>query len=181
MRHRSMTALAEALASEGVATLRYNFPYKEFGRPVPDAKPVLYRVIRESYDVAALSGLPVFAGGRSYGGRMTSMAEADQPIEGLKGIVFFGFPLHPHARPGVGRAEHLAKVSIPMLFHQGTRDTLAELPLLEPIVAALPIGTLQIHEGADHSFGMLKSSGMTSGELLQRMAQQTADWMAQAG
>ena len=151
MRHPFMESFAKALAAEGVATLRYEFPYMEKGARRIDAKPVLYARVREAVEKARDERLPIFAGGKSFGGRMTSEAQAAQPLPEMRGIAFAGFPLHPARKPGTGRADHLKGVGVPMLFMQGTRDELADLSLLKPIVAALPHATLHLIEGADHS------------------------------
>ena len=151
MRHPFMESFAKALAAEGVATLRYEFPYMEKGARRIDAKPVLHARVREAVEKARDERLPIFAGGKSFGGRMTSEAQAAQPLPEMRGIAFAGFPLHPARKPGTGRADHLKGVGVPMLFMQGTRDELADLSLLKPIVAALPNATLHLIEGADHS------------------------------
>jgi predicted alpha/beta-hydrolase family hydrolase len=146
-----MESFAVALAGEGVATLRYEFPYMEKGARRIDPKPVLHARVREAVEHARGERLPLFAGGKSFGGRMTSQAQALEPLPDVRGIAFAGFPLHPARKPGIERAEHLRDVEVPMLFMQGTRDDLADLSLLKPIVAALPQATLHVIEGADHS------------------------------
>jgi predicted alpha/beta-hydrolase family hydrolase len=179
MHHPFMSNLANALAGVGVATLRYQFPYMEERRKVPDAPAVLTATVAAAVWAAAKAapGLPLFAGGKSMGGRMTSQAAAQQPLEGVRGLTFFGFPLHPPNRPGAKRAEHLAKVNVPMLFLQGTRDTLADLKLLKPICAKLgERAALHIIETADHSFHVLKKSGRTDEEVLRELAVATAAW-----
>jgi uncharacterized protein len=179
MHHPFMSNLANALAAVGVATLRYQFPYMEERRKVPDAPAVLTATVAAAVWAAAKAapGLPLFAGGKSMGGRMTSQAAAQQPLEGVRGLIFFGFPLHPPNRPGAKRAEHLAKVNVPMLFLQGTRDTLADLKLLKPICAKLgERAALHIIETADHSFHVLKKSGRTDEEVLHELAVATAAW-----
>ena len=150
MRHPFMEAFSGKLAAQGVATLRYEFPYMAAGSRRIDPKPVLYARVREAVERGRAEGLPLFAGGKSFGGRMTSEAEAAQPL-GVRGIAFAGFPLHPARKPATTRADHLGGVRVPMLFVQGTRDALADLALLKPIVAALPLATLHVVEGADHS------------------------------
>ena len=151
MRHPFMESFAKALAAGGIATLRYEFPYMEKGGRRIDPKPVLYACVRDAVEKAHGERLPIFAGGKSFGGRMTSEAQAAQPLPEVRGIAFAGFPLHPARKPGIGRADHLKDVGVPMLFMQGTRDELADLSLLKPIVAALPNATLHLIEGADHS------------------------------
>jgi predicted alpha/beta-hydrolase family hydrolase len=176
MRHAFLEALSAALAAEGVATLRYEFPYMEAGARRIDPKPVLHARVREAARIALEQGLPLFAGGKSMGGRMTSEAQALEPLAGLRGIAFVGFPLHPAGRPGTSRAEHLAKVQVPLLFLQGTRDELADLELLRPLVEALPRATLLVIDGADHSFQVLKKSGRTGEEVLIELARTFARW-----
>jgi uncharacterized protein len=179
MSHSFMEKLADELASVGVATFRYQFPYMEERRSVPDTPAVLtatvVAAVRTSAEAAP--GLPLLAGGKSMGGRMTSHAAAQHPLHGVRGLVFFGFPLHPPNRPGTKRADHLAKVSVPMLFMQGTRDALADLKLLRPVCAKLGSrATLHIFEKADHSFHVLKSSGRSDAEVLRELAETAASW-----
>src|SRR5437899_1265089 len=152
MSHPVMEALAGELARVGVATFRYQFPYMEERRRVPDAPAVLTATVVAAVRAAAEAapGLPLLAGGKSMGGRMTSQAAAQRPLDGVRGLVFFGFPLHPPNQPGTKRADHLAKVAMPMLFLQGTRDTLADLKLLRPVCAKLGSqATLHVIEKAD--------------------------------
>jgi uncharacterized protein len=178
MHHRFMQDIAEALAGEGIATLRYQFPYIEAGGR-PDPPEVAEATVRAAAAAArsAAPDLPLIAGGKSFGGRMTSNAMAREPIDGVRGLVFLGFPLHPPKRPAVTRAEHLARVQAPMLFLQGTRDDLAQLDLITPLVGDLaPRATLHVIEGADHSFAVLKRSGRTGAEVLAELARTTADW-----
>jgi hypothetical protein len=179
MTHPFLEKLARELASVGVATFRYQFPYMEQRRRVPDSPSVATATVAGAVRAAAKAGagLALVAGGKSFGGRMSSQAASQQLLEGARGLVFFGFPLHPPNKPGTKRAEHLAKVRIPMLFLQGTRDTLADLKLLRPICRDLgPLATLHIMETADHSFHVLKNSGKTDGEVLRELAQTTASW-----
>jgi predicted alpha/beta-hydrolase family hydrolase len=179
MSHSFMEKLAGELAGVGVATLRYQFPYMEERRRVPDAPGVLMATVVAAVRAAAEAapGLPLIAGGKSMGGRMTSQAAAQHPLDGVRGLVFFGFPLHPPGRPGTKRAEHLAKVTIPMLFLQGTRDALADLTLLRPVCAKLgSLATLHVIETADHSFHVLKSSGRTDEQVLRELAETAASW-----
>ena len=179
MSHPFMGALAEELAAAGVATFRYQFPYMQERRRVPDSPAVLTATVAAAVRAAAEAapGLPLLAGGKSMGGRMTSQAATERPLDGVRGLVFFGFPLHPPKRPGTKRAEHLAKVGVPMLFLQGTRDELADLNLLRPITTKLGSqATLHIIEGADHSFHVLKKSGKSDAEVLGELAETTASW-----
>jgi predicted alpha/beta-hydrolase family hydrolase len=179
MSHPFMEQLADELASVSVATLRYQFPYMEEGRRVPDAPGVLTATVVAAVRAAAEAApdLPLLAGGKSMGGRMTSQAAALGPLDEVRGLVFFGFPLHPPNRPGTKRADHLGKVSIPMLFLQGTRDAFADLKLLRPICAKLgPRARLHVIEKADHSFHVLKSSGRSDAEVLRELADTAASW-----
>lgn len=173
MRHVFMEAASEALAQRGVATLRYAFPYTEAGGRRPDPRPVLLATVRAAVREARglAGGLPILAGGKSMGGRMTSMAAAEEPLPGVEGLVFVGFPLHPAGKPGDERAAHLAAVELPMLFLQGTRDKLADLALIEPVCAKLgPRATLERIDGADHGFHVLKRSGRTQDDVLTELA-----------
>jgi len=179
MRHPFMEKLAAQLASVGVATLRYEFPYMEQRKSRQDAPPVLHERVAAAAEAArkAAPELPLLAGGKSFGGRMTSQAAAEGLLLGVKGIVFFGFPLHPPNRPGTSRADHLAKVSVPMLFLQGTRDEFAPLDLLRPIGESLGSrATLHVIDGADHGFHVLKRSGRTDNEVMRELAQAVASW-----
>ena len=179
MRHAAMEAIAAGLAARGIATLRYQFPYMEKGSKRPDPPPVAHAAVRAAVAEAAkrCAGLPLFAGGKSFGGRMTSQAQAKAPLDGVKGLAFFGFPLHPAGKPSAERAKHLADVKLPMLFLQGTRDALAELDLLRPVVKGLGRNaTLHLAEGADHSFHVLKSSGRNDREVLAEILDAFAAW-----
>ena len=179
MSHPFLEKLAAELADARIATLRYQFPYMEERRRVPDKHAVLTSTVAAAVRLAQemAPGLPLLAGGKSMGGRMTSQAAAEDLLGPVKGVVFFGFPLHPPNRPGAKRAEHLAKVSVPMLFLQGTRDTLADLTLLRPVCAKLgSLATLHIISEADHSFHVLKKSGKTDAEVMTELAQTTAAW-----
>src|SRR5437867_11574525 len=179
MNHPFMEQLAGELASRGVATFRYQFPYMEEQRRIPDASAVLTATVVAAVRAAAEAapGLPLLAGGKSMGGRMTSQAAAQRPLDGVRGLVFFGFPLHPPNQPGTKRADHLAKVTVPMLFLQGTRDELADLKLLRPVCAKLgPRATLHVIETADHSFHVLKKSGRSDAEVLCELAETTVSW-----
>ena len=181
MNHPFLEKLAVELAGVEVATFRYQFPYMEQRRRLPDPPPVLGSVVRAAVRTAGETApdLPIFAGGKSMGGRMTSLAAAEYPpeLEKVQGLVFFGFPLHPPGRRGTKRAEHLAQVRTPMLFLQGTRDQLADLKLLRPICADLGTrATLHEIPTADHSFHVLKSSGKTDAEVMLELAQSVRAW-----
>jgi predicted alpha/beta-hydrolase family hydrolase len=182
MTHASMEAIAAGLAGPGIATLRYQFPYMEKGGKRPDPPVVAHAAVRAAVAQAArcCPSLPLIAGGKSFGGRMTSQAQALSPLPGVRGLAFFGFPLHPAGKPSSDRASHLADVKIPMLFLQGTRDALAELSLLEPVVKGLGSrATLHLSEGADHSFHVLKSSGRNDREVMAELLDAFAAWVEQ--
>ena len=180
MSHPFMEALAKELAHAGVATLRYQFPYMERRRGAPDSPSVSTATVAAAVQVARDVGpdLPMLAGGKSFGGRMTSTAAAEGKLEdGIRGLVFFGFPLHPPKKPATKRADHLEKVKLPMLFLQGTRDELADLTLLSPICEKLGArATLHVIASADHSFHVLKKSGKTDEAVLRELAETTAAW-----
>ena len=179
MSHLFMEKLAHQLAGVDVATLRYQFPYMEERRRVPDPPAVLTATVVAAVRAAAevAPDLPLLAGGKSMGGRMTSQAAAQHPLEGVRGLVFFGFPLHPPKQQGTKRADHLAKVAVPMLFLQGTRDALADLALLRPVCTKLGArATLHVIETADHAFHVLKSSGKTDEQVLLELAETAAYW-----
>jgi len=181
MRHIFLERTAQALTDRRIATFRYEFAYmeKHAGRPDPPA--VAAARVREAVAAAAVAapGLSLFAGGKSFGGRMTSTAAAESPLPGVRGLVFLGFPLHPPGQPGSGRAEHLDRVTVPMLFLQGTRDTFAQLSLLEPVIAGLkPLATLHLIDGGDHSFKVPKSSGRTAEDVMSELAGTIAAWMS---
>jgi len=179
MSHPFMEKLAGELAGVGVATFRYQFPYMEEQRRVPDAPAMLMATVVAAVRAAAEAspGLRLLAGGKSMGGRMTSQAAAQHSLVGVRGLVFFGFPLHPPDRPGTKRGDHLEKVSMPMLFMQGTRDTFADLKLLRPICAKLGSQTtLHVIEKADHSFHVLKSLGRSDADVLRELAETVASW-----
>src|SRR5690606_24481227 len=184
MRHRFMQDMSACLARAGTATLRYQFPYMEAGSRRPDARPVLLATVRAAVDAAraAAPALPLFAGGKSMGGRMTSLAAAEAPLAGVRGLVFFGFPLHPAGRPSTERAEHLERVDLPMLFLQGERDKLAGLDLLRPVCARLaPRATLHVVPTADHGFHVLKSAGRSDADVLAERGRTVAAWAATLG
>jgi predicted alpha/beta-hydrolase family hydrolase len=180
MTHKSMAALADGLAERGIATLRYQFPYMERGSRRPDSPDVAHSAVRAACAELArfASGLPLFAGGRSYGGRMTSQAQAAAPLVGVLGLVFFAFPLHPAGKPSVARADHLREVGIPMLFLQGTHDQLAELKLLQPVVKALGSrAKLILAQEADHSFHVPARTGRKDADVLSDLLDAVAGWM----
>lgn len=180
MNHPFMADLSAALAQRGVATLRYQFPYMELGSKRPDDPRTAQVVVRAAVAEAGLRlpDAPLFAGGKSFGGRMTSQAQAAQPLERVQGLVFVGFPLHPAGKPGAQRADHLADVQVPMLFLQGTRDTLADLELIRATTARLAArATLHVVDGADHSFHVLARSGRTDAQVIEELADATAAWM----
>jgi uncharacterized protein len=173
MRHAFMEALAVELATRGVASLRYQFPYMERGSNRPDAPGLCHATVRAAVMEAGrlAPGLPLFAGGKSFGGRMTSQAQAAALLPGVRGLVFVGFPLHPAGKPGSTRAEHLAEVTLPMLFLQGTRDELAPLALLEPAVDKLGArARLEVIEDADHSFHVRARSGRKNDQVIVELA-----------
>jgi hypothetical protein len=177
MRHAFMEAVAAALAQRGVATLRFEFPYAGAGAHRPDPRPVLIETVAAAAEEARrLAGnLPLCAGGKSMGGRMTSHAAAEGRLDGVRGIVFLGFPLHPAGKPGSARADHLAEVKQPMLFLQGTRDALAELALLRPVCERLGRrAQLRVIEGADHGFHTLKRSGRSDADVIEELADEVA-------
>lgn len=179
MRHAFMEAAASALAGHGIATLRYEFPYMQKKSRRPDPPAVLQATVRAAVRAAAATApdLPLFAGGKSMGGRMTSLAAAAEPLPDVRGLVFFGFPLHAAGSPSSARGAHLAGVTVPMLFLQGTRDQLADLGLLRPLLAGNRRATLEILEGADHSFHVPKASGRGDAEVLADLAARVAGWM----
>jgi predicted alpha/beta-hydrolase family hydrolase len=180
MRHASMDKIAEGLADRGIATFRFNFPYMEKKQGRPDQPAVAHAAIRAAVEEAArlCPGLKLVAGGKSFGGRMTSQAQSKAPLPDVKGLAFLGFPLHADKKPSTERAEHLAHVGIPMLFLQGTRDGLADLGLLKPVIAALGTkATLHEVEGGDHSFAVLKKSGRTNEEALTEVLDTLAAWI----
>ena len=181
MTHKAMESNAQGLAERGVATLRYQFLYMEKGSKRPDPPRLAHAVVRAAAAEAGrlAPNLPAFAGGRSFGGRMTSQAQADEPLPGVRGLAFLGFPLHPAGKPGIERAEHLSQVSVPMLFVSGSRDALAELALLEPVVAGLgDRATLRLVQNADHSFKPAARSGRTAADIEAEALDVVADWLA---
>lgn len=181
MKHPFMSAISGGLERLRVATFRYQFPYLESGAKRPDPKPLLLSTVRaavaQAQDLG--NGLPLFLGGKSMGGRMSSIAMAEDPIREILGIVFFGFPLHPPGVPSDSRAEHLSLIDVPMLFLQGTRDKLADLKLLKPVVKKLgTLATIHIIEGADHSFHVPKSSGKSDADVCDNLSEATSSWMS---
>ena len=179
MRHRFMEDASTALAGRGIATFRYQFAYQEKGSRRIDPLPVLLATVRAAIDAArrAVPDLPLLAGGKSMGGRMTSLAASKEPLDGAKGVAFFGFPLHPAGEPGQVRADHLALVTVPMLFLQGTRDTLADLDLLRPVIDKLGArATLHVVDGADHGFNVLKRSGRTPADVMDELTRTMEGW-----
>ena len=181
MNHGFMEALSQALFGHSVATLRYQFPYMERGSRRPDSPAVAHAAVRAAVAAARerLPKTPLFAGGKSFGGRMTSQAQAAAPLPGVHGLVFVGFPLHPAGKPGIERAAHLADVKVPMLFLQGTRDELAELALLEGVVQSLgDKATLHLEDDADHAFHVRARSGRNDGQVVQALAQAFAAWLS---
>jgi predicted alpha/beta-hydrolase family hydrolase len=177
-----MEQLATALAVHEVATLRFQFPFIENGLKRPDPAPVAQRVVRTAVGEAArrLHSVPLFAGGKSFGGRMTSQAQADAPLPDVRGLVFFGFPLHPAGKPSAQRADHLDRVRCPMLFHQGTRDALADLALIRAVTTKLgDRATLRIVDDADHAFHVRVKSGSNDAQVIEDLARTTVDWMKQ--
>jgi predicted alpha/beta-hydrolase family hydrolase len=179
MRHRFMEATSDGLVARGVATLRFDFPYMEAGRRAPDRAARLIETVRALVSEAGRLApeLPLLAGGKSMGGRMTSTAASEAPLPGVRGLAFFGFPLHAPGRDSSQRGAHLADVGLPMLFLQGTRDKLANLELLRPLLADVrPVPTLHVVEGADHGFHVLKRSGRTDDEVLEELCGTFAAW-----
>jgi predicted alpha/beta-hydrolase family hydrolase len=179
MRHPFLESVSASLARRGVATFRYQFPYLEAGRGRPDPPQILEATVRAAVTKAGelIPELPLIAGGKSLGGRMTSGAVGGQPLFRVKGLVFLGFPLHAPGQPGTQRAEHLRRVDVPMLFLQGTRDAFARLDLITDVCRALePRATLHVVQEADHSFGVLKRSGRTPGQVLDELTDTTEQW-----
>ncbi len=178
MQHPFMDALAKALAARGISCLRYQFPYMEQGRKAPgSAKQAIQTVAAATAKAKLLAkGIPLLVGGKSYGGRMSSHAAAEGLLEGINGLVFFGFPLHAPGREGIERAAHLKSVKLPMLFLQGSRDKLARADLIKQVSKRKRKAKLILYEGADHSFKLLKSSGITADQMIERLAEDTAQW-----
>jgi hypothetical protein len=181
MTHPFMAAVAAGLAERGVATLRYQFPYMEAQGKRPDPPALAQATVRAAVAAAGrlVPQLPLVAGGKSFGGRMTSQAQAVAPLPGVRGLAFLGFPLHPAGKPSDQRAAHLFDVRVPMLFLQGTKDTLAELSLLEPLTERLGThASLRLFEDADHSFHVPARSGRKDADLMQELLDALAAWIA---
>ena len=181
MTHKAMESNARGLGQRGIATLRFQFLYMEKGSHRPDPPRLAHAAVRAAAAEAArlAPDLPLFAGGRSFGGRMTSQAQAETPLPNVRGLAFLGFPLHPAGKPGTERADHLSRVEIPMLFVSGDRDSLAEVELLRPVVAGLgEKATLHLVEHADHSFKVAAKSGRTSAEAEAEALDAIAEWIA---
>lgn len=180
MQHPFMSRLAQNLDQQGISSLRYNFPYIEQGRRTPTSPAVAEATVRAAVDKALqiAPGQKLLVGGKSYGGRMSSQAQAKQPLTSVAGLVFFGYPLHAPGRPGDSRGAHLADIHIPMLFLQGSRDKLADLDMLTPLLHSLgKKAALEVIEGADHSFNLLKSADKTSEEAQAELAKLVSDWL----
>ena len=181
MHHAFMAAVAEGLGRRGVAVLRFQFPSMERGSRRPDPPRVAHAAVRAAVAEAKrrLGALPLLAGGKSFGGRMTSQAQAQAPLPGVVGLVFLGFPLHPAGRPGDERAEHLARVACPMLFVQGSRDELADVALVSALVDRLgPRATLAMFDDADHGFHVRARSGSNDAEVLEHLLDTIVEWFA---
>ena len=179
MRHAFMGAIAESLATRGVATLRFQFPFMEQGSKRPDTPKVAHAAVRAAVAEAAQRwpGVPLFAGGKSFGARMTSQAQALELLPEVRGLIFVGFPLHPAGKPSVERAAHLSDVQLPMLFLQGTRDALADLALVRETTKVLgKRATLHTVEGADHAFHVLVRSGRTDAEVMDELCKSIVEW-----
>ena len=180
MAHPFMAAFAAGLLARGIASLRFQFPFMEQGSRRTDPAPLAHASVRAAVGAAALRlpGVPLLAGGKSFGGRMSSQAQALQLLPGVRGLVFVGFPLHPAGKPGLERAEHLGRVSVPMLFLQGTRDELADLALVQGVVATLgPLAALAVFADADHGFHVRASSGSTDAATREAMLEAVAGWL----
>ncbi|MEO6567787.1 MAG: alpha/beta family hydrolase [Opitutaceae bacterium] len=180
MTHSFMAAIAEGLAERDIATLRYQFLSMEQGSRRPDPPKLAHAAVRAAVEEAArrLPGVPLFAGGKSFGGRMTSQAQAAAPLTGGRGLVFLGFPLHPPGKPSNERAQHLSEVTVPMLFLQGTRDELADLALLQPVCRELGArATLKLFKDADHSFHVPARSGRKDSEVREELLDTMVGWL----
>lgn len=179
MRHPAIAAYARYLADREIATFRYQFPYMEKGGRRPDPPAISVKTVRSAVELALelADGLPLLAGGKSFGGRMTSTAQSRDPLPGVRGLVFYGFPLHAPGRPSSDRGEHLYEVQVPMLFLQGTRDSLANLEYLKPLVNQIgKSATLEIVDQADHSFKVPKSTGLSEQDIMNDLADRIVSW-----
>jgi predicted alpha/beta-hydrolase family hydrolase len=179
MRHPFLTKVTDGLAERRIATLRYQFPYMEKGSPRPDSPAVAHQAVRASVAVATplVSNLPLFAGGKSFGGRMTSQAQAESPLPGVRGLIFLGFPLHPPGKPSDERAKHLFEIHIPMLFLQGDRDEFAKLNLLQSLMDQLDSrATLKLFPSADHSFHVPARTGKKDAEVMAQVLDEIKEW-----
>lgn len=182
MDHAFMAAIADGLAERDIATLRFNFPFMEQGSKRPDSPAVAHAAIRAAVAEAArqLPGVPLFAGGKSFGGRMSTQAQAAEDLPGVRGMVLLGFPLHPAGKPSTERAAHLADVNVPMLFLQGTRDGLADLALITQTTAGLgQQATLHVVDGADHAFHVLVRSGRNDEQVREELLSSMVNWIKQ--
>lgn len=181
MKHPFLAAVARGLAERGIATLRYEFPYMEAGSKRPDSPAIAQAAVRTAVAEAArrMPGLPLFAGGKSFGGRMTSRAQAAEPLPGVNGLIFLGFPLHAPGKPSIERGAHLDEVKVPMLFLQGGRDELAHLDLLRPVTARLGgRATLRVFDDADHSFLVPARSGRKGSEVMSELLDELSVWVS---
>jgi uncharacterized protein len=181
MQHRFMESMSQELARRRIATFRYQFPYMQQGLKRPDSPAIAQHVVRAAVNEAAgrLDGIPLFAGGKSFGGRMTSQAQAAAPLPGVLGLVFVGFPLHPLGKPSISRADHLDAVRVPMLFLQGTRDGLADPALVRDVVCRLgDHAALVTFEDADHAFHVRLKSGSSDEAVMRGLADAMSEWMA---
>lgn len=181
MRHQFLETMAERLAAHGIATFRYQFPYMEAKKGRPDSPEVAAATVRAAVAEASkqLDALPLVAGGKSFGGRMTSTAAAEAPLPGVRGLAFLGFPLHPPGKPGTSRADHLDRVTVPMLFLQGTRDEFADLSLLKQVILRLGRrATMHLVEEGNHSFAVPKKTGRTRDAVMDELAETLSSWAA---
>lgn len=179
MQHEAMESYAHALADRGIATFRYNFPYIEEGKKRPDPPGIAHAAVKAAIKTAGERNpdMKLLAGGKSFGGRMSSQVAAENDT-GIKGLVFFGFPLHAPGKPGNERADHLYDIKIPMLFLQGTRDSLAKMELIKPLCKKLELATLHVVEGGDHSFKVRKSSGRSYEEVIAELGDAVKGWIS---
>lgn len=181
MDHPFMTSLTLALESRDIATLRFQFPFMELGSKRPDTPAIAHQAIRVAVAeaTALLPGVPLYAGGKSFGGRMSSQAHSASPLPNVQGLIFVGFPLHAAGQLGTSRADHLQEIKTPMLFLQGTRDGLADQTLIQNVACGLaPMATLKMIEGADHAFHVLVRSGRTDAQVVEEIADQIALWVS---